>query len=739
MTLHDSWHSKVDGCIAFKTHITEAVRHEIVDIAGDEGSQNSFNEPVLNDIKAVVTGHKSRNKSTKHHLANSMTDDDGSKQTGTLVPSRKDSSVDLQGPEQLNVKDSNTVTKFNIFHRRRMKSKMHDSDNKKKNCKIVDEKGKVVEEVVMNKEQVQIEACPSKKHVKKDKIESAIYARTGIEHFPQDIGLGEEREQFAVVSLPACTKSFTNTFLKNEIPKIHDNDDHKHIVEETKPKRKWILSDRFKKTRTLRKEIKQEALVESSQSTPEPQKSMPTTTSVVTLHHNASFQNANASSNCAIRRSTLSFSHIANISTKEPEKQKFVHYSKLETLFKRCDEMLENANRVKFEAELNEIIKKQGYEKSFRKEIIANSEDQAENNLKATPSDDKTITPKEEKPPEILSSNDSNVKQQTDTYQTLDQTLTSALTDSKNKQILAITETMAPPKSVASAINSEERSPKDLPSSASNRAVTQTKIAMRKKRRNTSSVNTAKDVPNNKQSKNKTKKPINKDKQKKISEDSVTINKRVAKAAPPVNVKNTAIRKEIKQIAREKSDALKSFEFFKSFPRRHQVNASSPIGQSKGNKLLQPNITSGYSSITYSNTSGYSSSPAKPKMGKSPHPSANALYSSSSTKSKDVTKAMYTPPMKARKALRPSVSTTYSSLKMKSRNVKKHRISKAFTERAHEIIAPPSKSKTSFYKSEAFRANAIINFIIGASVSQVLYGKSYSLGKRAPKKLGYKE
>uniref|UniRef100_A0A1B0BC35 Uncharacterized protein n=1 Tax=Glossina palpalis gambiensis TaxID=67801 RepID=A0A1B0BC35_9MUSC len=680
---------------------------------------------------------RSRNKSTKHHLANSMTDDDGSKQTGTLG---------MQGPEQLNVKDSNTVTKFNIFHRRRMKSKTRDSDNKKKNCKIVDEKGKVVEEVVMNKEQVQIEACPSKKHVKKDKIESAIYARTGIEHFPQDIGLGEEREQFAVVSLPACTKSLTNTFLKNEIPKIHDNDDHKHIVEETKPKKKWILSDRFKKTRTLRKEIKQEALDESSQSTPEPQKSMPTTTSVVTLHHNASFQNANASSNCAIRRSTLSFSHISNISTKEPEKQKFVHYSKLETLFKRCDEMLENANRVKFEADLNEIIKKQGYEKSFRKEIIASSEDQAENNLKVTPSDDKTITPKEEKPPEILSSNDSNVKQQTDMHQALDQTLTSALT--------AISETMAPPKSVASAINSEERSPKDLPSSASNRAVTQTKIAMRKTRRNTSSVNTAKDVPNNKQSKNKTKKqdvpnnkqsknktkkPINKDKQKKISEDSVTINKRVAKAAPPVNVKNTAIRKEIKQITREKSDALKSFEFFKSFPRRHQVNASSPIGQSKGNKLLQPNMTSGYSSITYSNTSGYSSSPARPKMGKSPLPSANALYSSSSMKSKDVTKAMYTPPMKARKALRPTVSTTYSSLKMKSRNVKKHRISKAFTERAHEIIAPPSKSKTSFYKSEAFRANAIINFIIGASVSQVLYGKSYSLGKRAPKKLGYKE
>lgn len=90
--------------------------------------------------------------------------------------------------------------------------------------------------------------------------------------------------------------------------------------------------------------------------------------------------------------------------------------------------MLENANRVKFEAKLNEIIKKQRYEKSFRTEIIAHSADRAENLLEASLSDDKTITPKEEKSPASLSSNGNNVKQQTDMPWALDQTLKSALT-----------------------------------------------------------------------------------------------------------------------------------------------------------------------------------------------------------------------------------------------------------------------------------------------------------------------
>uniref|UniRef100_A0A1A9ZL05 Uncharacterized protein n=1 Tax=Glossina pallidipes TaxID=7398 RepID=A0A1A9ZL05_GLOPL len=666
---------------------------------------------------------RSRSKSTKRHLADSMTDDDSPKQTGTLGPSRKDSSLDLQGPEQLYAKDSSTGTKFNIFHRRRMKSKTRDSTNKK-NSKTADEEGEVVEEVITHKQQIQNEACPSEKHVEQDKTENAIVAQMEIDTFPQDTLLGEEKEEFAVVSSLACTKSPTNMPLKDEIPKILDNDGHEHNVEETKPKRKWLLSDRFKKNRIPGKETKQEALAQNSRSTPEPQQSMPTATiSVVTLHHNSSFQNANASSNCAIRRSTPSFSHISNNSTKEAEKPKPVKHSTLETIFKRCDEVLENASRVKFEAKLNEIIKKQRYEKSFRTEIIAHSADCAED-LEPSLSDDKTITPKEEKPPASLSSNGDNVKQQTDMPWALDQTLRSALT--------AISETMAPRQSLANAINSDGRSPKDISSSASKRTVTQTKIAMRKKRRNTSSVNTARDVSDNKQSKIQTTKPTNKDKQIKLSEDSVTINKRVAKAAPPLKVKNTAIKKEIKQIVGTKSDGLKSFEFYEKFqaPRRNQVNASSPVRrtepQSKGNKLLQENVTSGYSSITYSNTSHYSSSQAKPKMEKSSYSSANPLYSSSSMKPKDV-KPMYSSPMKPRKLSRPTVGPTYSSLQMKSRNVKKRRLSKVFIERAPELIAPPSKSKAAFYKSEAFRANAITNFIIGSSVSQELYALTLTL------------
>lgn len=313
--------------------------------------------------------------------------------------------------------------------------------------------------------------------------------------------------------------------------------------------------------------------------------------------------------------------------------------------------------------------------------------------------------------------------------------------DSKNNQILAISETMAPTHSLASAINSDGRPPKDIPSSASKPTVTQTKIAMRKRRRDTSSVNMARDVSNNKQSKIKTTKPTNKDKQNKISEDSVTINKRVAKAAPPLKMKNTAIKKEIKQIVGRKSDGLKSLEFYEKFqaPRRNQVSASSSVGrtepQSKGNKLLEENVTSGYSSITYSNTSDCSSSQAKPKMERASYSSASALYSLSSMKPKNV-KPMYSPPMKPRKVLRSAVGPIYSSLQMKSRNVKKRRLSKVFLERAPELIAPSSKSKAAFYKSEAFRANAITNFIIGSTVSQELYGKRYNLGKKRPKKVG---
>lgn len=273
---------------------------------------------------------RSRSKSTKRHLADSMTDDDSPKQTGTLEPSKEDSSLDLQGPEQLYAKDSSTGTKFSIFHRRRTKSKTRDSTNKK-NSKTADEKGEVVEEAITNKQQIQIEACPSEKHVEQDKTENAIIAKMEIDNFPQATPLGEEKEQFAVVSSLAYAKSPTNMPLKVEIPKIFDNDGHEHIVEETKRKRKWLRSDRFKKNRIPEKETKQEALAQNSRSTPEPQQPMPTTTtSVVTLHHNSSFQDANASSNCAIRRSTPSFSHISNIPTKEAEKPKPVKHSKLE-------------------------------------------------------------------------------------------------------------------------------------------------------------------------------------------------------------------------------------------------------------------------------------------------------------------------------------------------------------------------------------------------------------------------
>uniref|UniRef100_A0A1A9VPN1 Uncharacterized protein n=1 Tax=Glossina austeni TaxID=7395 RepID=A0A1A9VPN1_GLOAU len=664
---------------------------------------------------------RSRSKSTKHHLANSMTDDDTPQQTVTLGPNRKDSSLDLQGPEQLHTKDSSAVTKFNIFHRRQVKSKTRDSTNKK-NSKSADKKAEVVQEVITNKEQIQIKACPSKKHVEQDGTENAVEAKMEIENFPQDTPLGEEREQSAVVSSLARTKFFTNTPLKDEMPTIFGKDGHEPIVQETKPKRRWLLSDKFKKNRTLGKETKQEALVQSSRSTPEPQQSMPTaTTSVITLHHNSSFQNTNASSNCAIRRSTPSFSNISNISTKEPEKPKPVKHLKLETIFKRCDEMLENASRVKFEAKLNETIKKQRYEKSFRTEIIAQSADRAENLFEASLSDDKTVTSKEEEPPARLSSNDNTAKQQIDMPWALDQTIRSALT--------AISETMAPRQSLASAINSEGRSPKDMPSSASKRTVTQTEIEIGKKRRSSiSTFNTAKDVSINKQSKIKATKPTNKDKQNKISKDSVTINKRVAKAAPPLKVKNNSIKKEIKQIVEENADALKSLEFYEQFQatRRNQVNASSSVGRTEpqsivGNKLLEENVTNGFSSVTFSNTRDYSPSQAKPKMEESSYSSADALYSSSSMESKGV-KTMYSRPMKPTKVLLSNVDTTYSSLQMKSRDVKKRRLSNVFTERDPEIIAPPLKAKASFYKSKAFRANAITNFIIGSTVSQELYG-----------------